>query len=342
MRLGIRADASRRIGTGHVMRCFALAQEAHSAGSKVTFISAEMVPLVEKKLRREGIQMLRLSSKAGSVDDAKKTVGHAHRAGLDLLILDGYRFGPSYQKRIREAGLKNLFLDDDGLKGPYEADFILNQNVHSNKKMYTGGWPGTRLLLGPRFVLLRNEFLLWKDKRKNVRKTAKRILVTLGGSDPDHVTTKVLRALQRLRTDGLQVMVVVGPGNAHSKELETLCRTSKFPVNVRKNPKSMAALMAWTDVAVTGAGSTCWELAFMGIPSLLLVIDRNQTAISRRLHQKGVAVDLGWHGRASEQKIAAELNKLLHSVSNRKKMSRLGKALVDGHGPKRVLAEVLR
>jgi UDP-2,4-diacetamido-2,4,6-trideoxy-beta-L-altropyranose hydrolase len=100
----------------------------------------------------------------------------------------------------------------------------------------------------------------------------------------------------------------------------------------------MASLMAWADIAVTGAGSTCWELACMGLPALALVIAENQRAIAEELSAAGVIFNLGSHQEVSAERIASIIDGLLYSSFRRLRMSQRGRALVDGQGAERVAA----
>jgi spore coat polysaccharide biosynthesis predicted glycosyltransferase SpsG len=99
----------------------------------------------------------------------------------------------------------------------------------------------------------------------------------------------------------------------------------------------MPSLMAWADIAVTGGGSTSWESAFMGLPSLVLVLADNQSAIASGLHEAGVALNLGSHKNVGSKEIVTKLKALMGNQRWRKQMSLLGKRLVDGQGSKRVL-----
>ena len=45
----------------------------------------------------------------------------------------------------------------------------------------------------------------------------------------------------------------------------------------------MPELMAWADVGVSAGGLTSWELAFMGLPGIVIVTAANQTGVAAAL-----------------------------------------------------------
>src|SRR5207248_2812164 len=110
---------------------------------------------------------------------------------------------------------------------------------------------------------------------------------------------------------------------------------------VEKDPPNMAELMAWADVAVSAAGSTCWELAFMGVPAVAIVCADNQQSVAESLHQAGSVESLGDHSMLSSRDIAAALKCLMRSQRMRRSMSEHGRAIVDGYGAARVVARML-
>jgi len=276
----LRADASETIGTGHVMRCLALAQAWQDTGGRVVFLMATEAPAVEARLQSEGMEVIHLPVQPGSRDDAIQTADLARRVGADWVVVDGYHFGADYQRTIRGLGLHLLFIDDHGHADHYSADLVLNQNIHAHEGIYKNREPYTRLLLGTRYVLLRREFLKWRGWKREIPEVARKVLVTMGGSDPDNVTLKVIQALQQVDVDGLETIVVVGGGNPHYEELQSSVQESRFPVLLESNVTNMPELMAWADVAVSAGGSTSWELAFMGVPALVLILANNQRSIA--------------------------------------------------------------
>jgi UDP-2,4-diacetamido-2,4,6-trideoxy-beta-L-altropyranose hydrolase len=333
----IRVDAGTKIGTGHAMRCLALAQAWQDAGGQAIFMMTPGAPMVEERLKSEGIEIIPMLAQPGSTDDADQTANLAQKVGASWLVVDGYQFTADYQRFVKDSGLRLLFVDDNGHADHYWADIVLNQNLHADEDLYVYREPYTRLLLGTRYVLLRREFLTWREWEREIPEVAGRVLVTLGGGDPDNVTLTVIQALQQVRMDGLEVVIVIGGSNPHYEGLQSAVRDSKFPIRLERHVTNMPELMAWADVGISGAGTTAWELAFMGVPSLLLIQADNQQATAEQLDALGVARDLGRGQDFARDILAKEFKSLLKVSAMRAEMARRGQELVDGNGVDRVL-----
>jgi UDP-2,4-diacetamido-2,4,6-trideoxy-beta-L-altropyranose hydrolase len=334
--LVIRADASTQIGSGHVMRCLALAEAWQDQGGAVVFVS-ELPAGVRMRLETEGISVYPLNAEAGSQEDANQVIEVAQGLNTRYITVDGYNFGAEYQKWLKDAGFRLLVLDDNGHADHYYADIVLNQNTHAHESLYPSREPYTRLLLGTRYALLRREFWAWRDWQRDIPEVARKVLVTMGGGDPDNVTSKVLRALEHIEVDNLEVKIIVGVSNPHCDALQEVARQSPHTIQLVQNADDMPALMAWADVAVTAGGSTCWELAFMGLPGILIVLADNQHASAERLGVQGMVLNLGWHADLTPAAIAEPLTLLLERAEHRKRISLHGRELVDSRGSERVV-----
>jgi len=338
----VRVDASAQIGTGHLMRCLALAQAWQDAGGRAVFLMATEASALESRLRSEGMEVVHLPVQPGSTDDAIRTADLARQVGADWVVVDGYHFGADYQQAIKGSGLRLLFIDDNGHAGHYSADLVLNQNIHADEDLYPNREPYTRLLLGTRYVLLRREFLKWRGWKREIPEVARKVLVTMGGSDPDNVTLKVIQALHQVDMDGLEAIVVVGGSNPNYEELQSAVRDACFPIRLESNVTNMPELMAWADVAVSAGGSTSWELAFMGVPTFVTILASNQNPIAESLDAMGYAVNLGWYEDVSPKKLAQVVMQLLKAPRTRAEMSQCGRQLVDGMGSDRVIQALQR
>jgi UDP-2,4-diacetamido-2,4,6-trideoxy-beta-L-altropyranose hydrolase len=336
----IRADASREIGTGHVIRCLALAQAWQDAGGESIFVLAMESPILEKHIRSEGIQVVHLISKAGSNDDAIETATLAHKINAAWVAVDGYQFGMDYQRAIKDEDLHLLFIDDNGHAGGYCANLVLNQNIHAHESLYISREPYTRLLLGSDFVLLRREFRKWRLWKRNIPKMARKILVTLGGGDPGNVTCKVIRALKHLEMEDIEATIVIGPENPHLENIEDELLKAPFSFRLLHSCRNMADLMVWADMAIAAAGSTSWELAFMGLPGVIMVLAENQEKAAQRLIEKEVFLGLGDGHNSGVQQMTQALTESMLNPRLRQSQSENGRLLVDGLGTQRVI-EVL-
>ncbi len=335
----IRADASAKIGTGHIMRCIALAQAWQDRGGHVTFISHCESDALRKRILQEGFQFLFLDNPHPDPSDLKQTLERL--SAKCSLVLDGYHFTPDYQKAIRDAGIRLLVIDDMNHLPHYHADILLNQNIHAQDLKYRCD-EDTTLLLGTSFVLLRREFLKYRDFKRQIPYRAKNILVTLGGSDPDNVTFKVIEALKLLNEPDIAGRIIIGPANPHQETLRKAIVSADFMAELLINPPNMPELMAWADMAISAGGSTCWELTFMGVPSIILVSAENQAAVVEYLMNKKVIVNLGFFAKCTKERISYACKTLIGSSIARTSLSQQSIALINGSGPDHVIKAINR
>ena len=332
----IRVDAGTHIGTGHVMRCLALAQGWSRSKGPVTFAMVAVPAPLRGRLEAEGFSVCVLPVVAAGREDARATLGLAKTLHARWVVADGYGFTTDWQETIRSGGLHLALLDDCGHAERYCADLILNQNVSANPKWYAKRNHDSHLALGLGHVLLRREFLERGAVNRTFATTASKVLVTLGGSDPDNVASQVIQELRRIR--GIEAILVIGAANPHLKEIEALVvevNNTQTWLRLAIDTKEMPSLMEWADAAVIAGGSTLWETAFMGLPSLVLIIAANQVPATQALATDGIITLLD-----SPSALASELLSLLPDASRRARMSSAARQLVDGLGVERVIRQM--
>jgi UDP-2,4-diacetamido-2,4,6-trideoxy-beta-L-altropyranose hydrolase len=341
MPLIIRADANSRIGTGHIMRCIALGKAWQHRGGHTTFVSCCESKNLRKRIADEGFNFVPIKASCPDPSDLKivleKLSEIKNQASSNVwLMVDGYHFDTVYQCHIKEAGYRLLIVDDNAHLDYYYADIVLNQNINAEHLQYQVE-SNTRLLLGLRHVLLRPEFINTTPSKIEIPQVSQKLLVTMGGGDIDNQTLKVIRAVENADIDGLEVAVVVGSANPHLRQIQSESRLSDLPIRVVSDAQNMAKLMVWADFAVSAGGSTCWELAFMGLPALVIILADNQQAVARGLDKAGAVINLGWYHSLSSLQIAKALRNLAVAADTRTKMIRQGRNLIDGKGIERIL-----
>lgn len=330
------------MGTGHIMRCIALAQTWQDGGGTVTFICAEIPGALAARIESEGFDLFRIVAKPGSLDDLVQTlnvvqsaIGNRQSAIISSwLVLDGYRFDLDYQRGIRVAGHKLLLIDDHNHRPEYECDILLNQNINAAELDYSIN-PDAQMLFGTQYALLRREFQCLEKTERDFPNIGKNVLVTLGGADPDNVTLRVIEALQKMNMPNMCTKVVVGPANPHMDSLQQFTSLSTRNCHLISSVRNMPELMQWADLAVSAGGSTCWELCCLGVPFLSVVLAENQRGLTAELDRKGIAACLG--ERPTVEGIMKGVSDLADDEVSRSRRAAAGRELVDGLGALRVL-----
>jgi UDP-2,4-diacetamido-2,4,6-trideoxy-beta-L-altropyranose hydrolase len=330
----VRADAGVAMGTGHVMRCLALAQAWQDIGGRAVFAMAASTPAVTELLHREKFDVVSLGCSAGSVEEATQTAGVAMQWNSEWVVVDGYQFGAEYQDALKRERYRVLFIDDNGRAGKYSAEIVLDQNPNVDDSAYSDRASNTKLLLGPKYVLLRRDFDGWLKWEPYIPETARRILISMGGSDPDNLTLSAIHVLESADVGDAEITVIVGGSNPHNEALKDAAQRRK-PVRFEFDVQGMAEFMSHSDVAMIAAGGTLWEALYMMCPVICYARDRAQYQLIEPLQSEGVLTAVGADDQ-SRRSAREALRSLLASKAKREEFSKRGREVVDGRGAKRV------
>ena len=331
----IRADASVAIGTGHVMRCLALAQAWQDGGGDATLVAAELPDSLVGRFAANKISVLPIDTTPGSSDDARRLVTHASQLKPNWIVIDGDRFGSDFLQSIHTSGSPVLLIDDFADRPAFPADIIVNPNFGADSAKYRSRGFAAPVLTGPRYALLRREFE--QPFRRQVRERGNGILVTLGGSDPEDLTLQIARALASssdLQSDDLQITVVAGGAYSNKTQLIDEVGTCTRLVFDTQN---MLELMREADVAITIAGGTLWELLCLGCAVLSYARTARGAYLVTCLAKQSMIVDMGEISHFDPTKIVPAVREIAESISIRQGMASQGQALVDGLGARRVV-----
>lgn len=328
MNIFFRVDASVEIGSGHVMRCLTLADLLKNEQVSISFICRKTDGHMEKLIKQRGYQVLMLDYEPFDVQqDAQLMLNQTFDQEIDLLIVDHYGIDIEWEKLMRPY-VKKLFVIDDLANRKHDCDVLLDQNYFLNMdNRYEGLVPkNCKLLLGPKYLLLRKEFYEVK-KRKPM--DVKRIFVFFGGSDPTDETMKALQALQQLELKGKEIDVIVGSSNPKIEEVANLCK--KIGAHFHCQVDNIAHLMAQADIALGAGGVTMWERCFVGLPSLVTIVADNQRKSTEDAAKVGAIELLGWHEDVTVDTYLEGVKKLLDSPDKRLMMQEKGYELVGNN-----------
>lgn len=316
MHVAFRVDASLQIGSGHVMRCLTLAAALREHGAECHFICREHPGNLIDYIRAQGFAVTTVPATEADFQPANASDAPSHASWLGVswetdaeatcqilqslaaqwLIVDHYALDRRWERTVR-SHCDRLMVIDDLADREHDCDLLLDQNLGRVAADYASLVPTScTLLLGPRYALLRPEFVALREyslARRNPPQL-RRILVTMGGVDRGNATGLVLEALQHCElAEDCHITVVMGmhaPWLTQVQEQVTNCR---WPCDLRVNASDMAQLMADSDLAIGAAGGTSWERCALGLPALIGVTAENQEGVARALVAAGAAICMG-------------------------------------------------
>ncbi|MED4877004.1 UDP-2,4-diacetamido-2,4,6-trideoxy-beta-L-altropyranose hydrolase [Anoxybacillus geothermalis] len=329
MNVVFRVDSSVTIGTGHVMRCLTLAKQLKQKNVNISFICRDLEGNLINFIKDHGFAVyvlpkIRINEtdnndtfkwyKENWKQDVRETLNiiKAQIRSIDFFIIDHYGIDEKWESKLKPF-TKKLMVIDDLANRKHVCDFLLDQNLYLNyQERYKNLVPPEcKQLLGPNYVLLREEFIEASHQSRIRNGEIHNILVFFGGTDPTNETVKALDALALL-DNNIKVNVVVGSSNKRKDEIQEYCdRYSNFFFHCQVS--NMAELMNEADLAIGAGGTTTWERCYLGLPSITIIVADNQIELTDAVSQFGATINLGFsHEVTSEQIFEAVKDLIVH------------------------------
>ncbi|WP_157670894.1 UDP-2,4-diacetamido-2,4,6-trideoxy-beta-L-altropyranose hydrolase [Chitinibacter sp. GC72] len=335
MKVLIRADASSTIGAGHVMRCLTLAAALRKCHVEVTFACADLAGHIIDTVYASGFEVVSLHGLypldwQAEVQELQTKLDVV----FDWLIVDHYQLDWEWERAIRHLA-RRIMVIDDLCNRRHDADILLDQNLCATPQLYQR-WlsKSCRLLLGARFVLLRPEFAEFKVA---IKPELTRIVVNFGAADPSRELFKVMDALQDC--EQFTVDFIAGCSNSAWSELQQ--RVGLSPRwRLHQHIEHLAQFIAEADLFIGAAGSSSWERALIGLPSICIAVADNQVKPAQVMQDRGMHVYLGESRAVSAKVIQQHL--LALTLTQRQSLSTTSIAAIDAHGVERVVAALMQ
>lgn len=346
------AHGSKQLGMGHIMRCCSLAETFRQNGWEVFFFSkfylggdfikqkGFSVEIWEKEDSKEECEEFYFGEEKELETDMAWMWPFLLEQKPDVIFLDSYNVNIWFFQKLKEFAKCLVYLDDLAA-WDYPVDIILNPNVDAKEKGYAQFHKQEKCLLGPKYNLLRGEFS--GISRREAKEEVKNILITTGAADPKNMTKVLLELCQNLCPQATYHLII---GSAFQRKKEWEKEATK-KVKVYQSPKRMSEIMLQCDIAVSAGGSTIYELAACGVPTLAFLYSENQRGVVEYLSRREYLVNIGEYQKLREKdKDALEKFSLQWSeIVNQKKrqiMIKKQQKLFDGKGTKRVVKEIER
>jgi UDP-2,4-diacetamido-2,4,6-trideoxy-beta-L-altropyranose hydrolase len=302
------------IGMGHLMRCINIARSLGSSEMPMHFLVNNERPVIE-----------RLNEEAFFHVVYPITGRHANKLTNGVVVIDTKRDVRDQVRSLREEGRKVVLIDNDSTD---EADAIVMPTP-----IYRGEERG-KLFSGSGYLIIGDNFRRERGTEPVPHSVPLKVLVTMGGADPFNLTEMVLKALWNI--DGIVLTVVLGPAFRMTDVIEEFIKRSSDKLFFVFNARDMAPLMRATHIAFTAVGTTVYELAYMGVPSVLLgnyATDAEDLALLEGL---GVSSSLGYYRELNPSLISNAAESFRDDSAMWSEMALAARNLTDGDGASRI------
>ena len=360
MRIGIRVDASYQIGTGHVMRCLALAEELRRKDTEVVFVCREHPGHLCEIIQERSFKVLRLKESTDrtkewdldSGNSSDEAPAHSKWLGtdqnrdviytrevlqkelpLDWIIVDHYALDQRWESQMRESSARIMVIDDLADRR-HDCDLFLDQNYFQGaEERYAGLLPEKcQMLLGPWYALLRPEFRRAREFCSMRGGGVARVLIYFGGSDVHNLTGLALQAMNCPQLSHLLVDMVAGANNQNLEELQR--EADKRPgTRLHVQPEGFPELLLRADLCIGAGGATSWERLCLGLPAIVISVAENQEKCMADLDRDGY---VDWLGRREDVGVQDIRDAVQRQILWSRDLTGPGFELVDGLGAVRV------
>jgi spore coat polysaccharide biosynthesis predicted glycosyltransferase SpsG len=276
-----RSDGNSAIGYGHTMRMLALA-DIISENFEICFITKVTSDWLLKKITMK-YKLLQIPPDVTIENEPDYLTTHMP-SNSALMIIDGYDFDYNYQDLIHQKCKIKVVCIDDYQNNRYAADVVINHSGLLKDEVFRKD-SETRLLLGPQYALLRNEFntAAKKQGKEIIKKDI--AFLCLGGSDPNLYQNIVPDLLNK---DIKKLIIVV---NDLTKFQQYGFNSKKIEVHSNLSAEELINLMSLSDFAILPSSTLCYEYCTVSGGLFVLQTADNQKNIHNFITQSGCGFD---------------------------------------------------
>lgn len=303
-------------GMGHFVRSLNVASALENMDLNVSFIVNDNSSIVDK-LEEKGFNY----SVCSSPDKAKLKLAGG------VVAIDSSKEVESEIRFLKANGSNVVLIGNDTNAGRL-ADMVINPSMIDSRN--------GNVCKGKDFITIGDNFFNARHTRTVTQHSNQpfKVLVTLGGSDPYHITDHVLESIMDVK--GLEITVVIGLFSKPSKKLMDLEKKCGANVNFFYGVKDIAPLMTINHIGITTMGSTMFELAYMGLPSIAITHKESELDELEMVKNVGIGSPLGFYKNVTQEDIRETVKLYMRDKSFWEATSERAKRLYDGQGAVRI------
>lgn len=329
-----RVDGTPATGWERLSRCMIFAAALQRRRRPTYFLTQLEPRSLVLPIKRAGSEWLDADEPVGTSEDAAETIQEIRRLKPAAVIVDSANATQPYLTELAATGVLVVSLDHQA-NHRFPSQLVINPLLAPSRDAYEF-CPGTQLLLGARYAMIRPEVRRVRPTRSQEPPAPYRALVALGDDDVDMKAAevaKMLLAIPKLE----RIDVAVRPEHPGIGVLQELAGAHAERLKLAVEPAELVASLSRCHFAVTSGSMWSLEFACVGVPQLLAVLHESYWPTAQRLEEEGVATCLGEPANLTAGRVRQAVQDLLNDPLERQAMARCGRQLIDGRGPDRLI-----
>ena len=353
-----RVDSSSKIGSGHVMRCLALADFLKKKKLNTFFLKRDLDGNYIKKVKKHGHKVCVLKHKkikknhknyfksffyknwleTTEYQDAQECLSFFQKKRTGIVVVDHYGISKIWHDVIKKKNFKIIVIDDLADR-KYNCDLLLDSTPGRKKIEYKNLINSKcELLVGAKNFLLREEFINQKKKYLK-RKLVKKVLISMGGSDPNNSSEFIIKNLEKVKLN-IIVTLIIGKNYKYFSKLKKLIKKFNTKIILKRNVNNMAKLINESDLGITTPSVTALEFCYMELPTMVITASKNQELIANNLHKLGAIIKLGFFKSLNQKYFIKKFLQIFHDHSKRLRISQNTQKICQPDGKSLVFKKI--
>ena len=345
-----RAEVSREVGFGHMIRCLNLVEGLPSK-IKPYLIAKSDSNLVQftELLSKKGWEIIEIPSNITMLEDAYLTAKYVSEFNASALITDLVHHENiakpdnlvNYHRELKKYCVPFIMSIEDCRMIGYSSHVAIVPIPCKNVKPELKKLDDCLVLSGYDNFIFDPKF--FPTQKRFIRKRANKVFVCIGGTDPKGTSLKIVESLDKLKKNNIIAKIILGSGSKNDQYIKLLEMCNDNPnFELLRFSNSINELFKWADIAIVGEGLVKYEAALTGTPSLLITqIDHDSDPI-RGFIELGCSKYIGASNNLSHNIISNEIVRLLNDFSLRSVLSKKGLTIFECNGVLNIYDKVLK
>ena len=343
MKIYFRTNYNNKTGIGHLSRVFNLYLELKKIYDCKIVIDKKYSNIPFFNNTKDLVYLYRSSCFKSEKNDAEIFIKKNLIGKKNIIIVDDYRLGSIWEKRVSLFSEKVVAIDDYVYRRHF-VDILINtkpdlSNITPDKlnRIKKLNKNSTKYLFGSKYSIINSFF----DKKKNLE-TKKKISITFynGGSGNILIYEKVIRLINN-KNKKITINLVCGPFSKNTNSVISKFKKHKN-INIVKNNKNFYKTLLTTGLLVGSCGLISFEAAKINLPSILIIMNQNQSIDLNSLKEIGHYFILEKKDIKNYEKLS---NLILLCLDNRKKIKfnmKKNNILSNYNGKKLIVKSILK